>query len=232
HGAQSGARGRRDAVDLLEDHRAAGVAAEQVLGPARGAAEPGDRGAARVEARRRVEPFGDVLAGGEREDGVRVVEGRVDALVLLEGVVQARHAGARVGYPDGAQEEVPSAGAGLRDERLDQAVLAAYLVPVGGGAVVDPGELRLGQGRRRVGGRLRGPGHRVTAHGHERDAARGERRVGGPTPARGPGEADAVGTRDLLAGAQRGDAGRGPVRARDGRAATALDLDGVADRPA
>src|SRR5262249_56154595 len=115
------------------------------------------------------------------------VEGGVDNVVLLQGVVHARHAGAGGGHPDGAQEERPGAGAGLRDERLDQAVLAADLVPVGGGAVVDPGELRRGQGRGRVGGRLRGPGHRVTGQVHERDAARGERRVGGSGRARGTG---------------------------------------------
>src|SRR5260370_24657757 len=81
------ADGRLGAVDRSQHHLAVGVAAEPVLALLRLADHAPDRGTAHVQALRRVEHLGDVLADRVRVDDVRTLPVLVEPLMLLTEVL-------------------------------------------------------------------------------------------------------------------------------------------------
>src|SRR5260370_2212007 len=155
------ADGRLGAVDRSQHHLAVGVAAEPVLALLRLADHAPDRGTAHVQALRRVEHLGDVLADRVRVDDVRTLQVLVDALILLREVLSRPRLLARAGVDararrdrrtgsDRGKEELAGTRTGLRKLGVDRSVLAADLVPVRVPAAVDSCGLGRGQLRRRA----------------------------------------------------------------------------------
>src|SRR5260370_26961239 len=199
------ADGRLGAVDRSQHHLAVGVAAEPVLALLRLADHAPDRGTAHVQALRRVEPLGDVLADRVRVDDVRTLKVLVAALIALREVLSRPRLLARAGVDararrdrgagsDRGKEELAGTRTGLRKLGVDRSVLAADLVPVGVHAGVDSGELGGGQLGRSVGDPVGRVGDGVLGERQELDAAGpGVRVTGGSESARGPGEVSAEG---------------------------------------